>query len=225
MSRGSGGGEARMIGRRVWDLPVRLFHWVLVGLLVALWITGEQGALTWHMRLGQAVIVLVVFRIVWGFIGSDTARFTRFIKGPGAVIAYLRGRSAPSAGHNPLGALMVVALLAAVLGQALGGLVTTDDITENGPFNHLVSSSLASDVSSLHRRGIWLIVALAAIHIAANLFYTFVKKDNLIHPMVTGNKDLPATVPAPKMSSPLLALVVFLVLASAWIMLVRTYGR
>lgn len=218
-------GSAPLVKRRIWDLPVRLFHWVLVALLIALWITGEKGILDWHMRIGQTVLVLVVFRIVWGFIGSDTARFTRFIKGPGAVIAYLRGLSPPYVGHNPAGAGMVVALLAVVLAQAMGGLVTTDDITENGPFNHLVSSSLAGDVSSLHRKGIWLIVGLSAIHIAANLFYTFVKKDNLIHPMLTGNKDLPASLPAPKMRSPLLALVVLVVLASAWIALVKIYGR
>ncbi len=218
------GVAAPVVRRRIWDLPVRLFHWVLVTLLVLMWITAERGALDWHMRIGQTILVLVVWRIVWGFVGSETARFGNFIKGPGTVLRYLRGRGPAHAGHNPAGALMIVALLVAVLAQATGGLFATDDIVVEGPFNHLISSSLAGDISSLHRQGIWLIGGLAAVHVAANLFYTFVVKDNLIHPMVTGNKDLPVSVPAPRMASPFLALVALVVVASAWLVLVNALG-
>lgn len=209
---------------RVWDLPVRLFHWVLVALLVAMFVTGKTDRLELHMKLGQAVLVLVIWRVLWGLFGSETARFHRFLKGPGAVFAY--GRSLltphplPVTGHNPLGGLMVIALLLAVLAQAGSGLFTTDDIYTEGPLYHLVPGKTASLLTTVHHYAINVLIALAAIHVAASLFYLVVKKENLIGPMVTGAKPLPAELPAPALASPIRALILLVAVAAAWILFV-----
>ena len=209
---------------RVWDLPVRLFHWVLVALLVALYLTGQYGRLDLHMKLGQAVLVLVVWRVLWGLFGSETARFHRFLKGPAAAFAYGRSLLGPHAlpvvGHNPLGGLMVVALLAVVLVQAGSGLFATDDIVVEGPLYHLVSGKTASFLTTVHHYTINVLIALAAIHVAASLFYLLVKKENLIGPMVTGAKPLSAELPAPALASPLRALILLVAVAAAWILFV-----
>lgn len=181
----------------VWDLPTRLFHWSLVALVAALGVSGELGLLGPHMLVGPAVLTLVLFRVVWGFVGSRTSRFADFIKGPAAIRAYLaaarRGES-HAVGHNPLGALSVLALLALVAAQATSGLFTSDDIMVEGPMTHLVSSAMVKTLSGLHRLGFKLLLAVVALHVAAALFYTFVKKDNLIRPMVTGAKPAPEGV-------------------------------
>ena len=209
---------------RVWDLPVRLFHWALAVLLVALYITGQQGPLDLHMKFGQTVLVLVIWRLLWGLFGSETARFHRFLKGPAAVVAY--GRSLltphplPVAGHNPLGGLMVVALLVTVLVQAGSGLFATDDIVVEGPLYHLVSGKTASFLTTVHHYTINVLIGLAAIHVAASLFYLLVKKEDLIEPMLTGAKPLPATLPAPALASPLRALILLAVVAGAWMVFV-----
>lgn len=181
----------------VWDLPTRLFHWALVALVAVLGVSGELGLLGPHMLVGPAVLVLVLFRVVWGFAGSRTSRFSDFVKGPAAIRAYLaaarRGETHP-VGHNPLGALSVLALLVLVAAQAATGLFTSDDIMVEGPLTHLVSSAMVKTLSGLHRLGFKLLLALVALHVAAALFYTFVKKDNLIRPMVVGSKPVPEGV-------------------------------
>ncbi|WP_119421300.1 cytochrome b/b6 domain-containing protein [Desertibaculum subflavum] len=206
---------------RVWDLPVRLFHWVLVALLVALYLTGEYGWLDLHMKLGQAVLVLVIWRVLWGLVGSDTARFGGFLRGPGAVLAYARSlltpHPLPVAGHNPLGGLMVIALLLAILAQAGSGLFTTDDIVVEGPLYHLVSGKTASLMTTVHHYAFDVLIVLAVIHVAAALLYLFVKKENLIGPMVTGSRPLPPQLPAPALASPLRALILLMIVAGAWI--------
>ncbi len=210
---------------KVWDLPVRLFHWILVALIAALYVTGEWGYMDQHMVLGQAVLVLVTWRIVWGLIGSDTARFARFLKGPAGVLAYARSiltpTPLPTAGHNPVGGLMVVALLVLVLLQASSGLFATDDIVSEGPLIHLVSGKTASLMTRIHHLAFNGLLALVAIHIAANLFYLFVKKENLIGPMVTGMKPVPPSIKAPALASPAVALFLLVALAAAWILFVR----
>ncbi len=178
----------------LWDLPTRLFHWLLVGMMVALWITGELGRLGVHMILGQCVLALVLFRLIWGVVGSRSSRFAHFVKGPGAILAYVRQARAGTAhvlGHNPLGALSVLALLALAAVQAGTGLFTTDDVLTEGPLAALVSSKISALLSSLHRNGFVLLLVFVGLHVAAVLFYRFVKKDDLVTPMITGRKEVP----------------------------------
>ncbi len=182
----------------VWDAAVRVVHWLLVLLLVALLATGFAGDdwLAWHMRAGYAMLTLVLFRVLWGFAGSANARFRAFVRGPRAVRGYVRSLRMRAheayATHNPLGGWMVIALLAALLVQCGLGLFTNDDILYEGPLAHRVTKALSDALSSVHRRGWWLIVALACVHIGAVAAYYAMLRDNLVRPMFTGRKRLPA---------------------------------
>jgi cytochrome b len=179
---------------RVWDLPTRLFHWFLLAGVITSFITVKLGgnAMVWHGRAGTFVLSLLVFRLVWGFIGSPTARFHSFVKGPKTIWRYLQGRSVKqvSIGHNPLGALSVLALLGLFLLQALTGLGTSDDIFFDGPLVQALSSDTVSRLSSLHKSTEPFLLALVALHVAAIAFYRLVKKTNLVRPMITGMKNL-----------------------------------
>ncbi len=176
---------------KVWDVPVRLFHWLLLALVIGAIVSIKIGgnAIVWHGRFGHMIFGLIVFRIVWGVIGSRTARFSSFVRGPGAIVDYLKGRW-QGIGHNPLGALSVLGLLGLMAFQSTTGLFTTDDIAFTGPLYRAVSGDLASQLTSLHRQAEWFIYALVALHVAAVMFYTHVKKDNLIKPMITGRKEI-----------------------------------
>lgn len=194
----------------VWDLPTRLFHWVLVVLVVLLLISGLMGRQGLHMLVGPMVLALVLFRLVWGVIGSPTARFAQFVKGPGAALAYLaaaRKGAVRSIGHNPLGAYSVLALLGALLAQTATGLFATDDIASSGPLAHLVSSASVKLASKLHRLGYWVLLALIGLHLAAIAFYRFAKKDDLVRAMVTGTKEVPTDVAGIRFASSFKALV------------------
>jgi len=187
----------------VWDWPVRVVHWAIALLVAALLTTGLVGndALTWHMRCGETLLALVLFRVIWGFVGSRNARFPSFVHGPRAVVAYIRSLVRPPhqvhATHNPLGGWMVVALLLALLFQAGTGLFTNDDILADGPLVKLVTKDLSDLISSLHRRGWWAVAGLAGLHIVAVLSYFFVLDDNLVYPMVSGEKVLPVGMAEP----------------------------
>lgn len=194
---------------RVWDLPTRLFHWSLAGLVAALWASGEFGKLEVHMQLGQAALALILFRIVWGIVGSRTARFSDFVRGPAAVRAYLlaaRRGAVRSIGHNPLGAYSVLALLALVLLQAGSGLFASDDIMTEGPLTHLVSAGTVSLLSSVHRIGFKLLLAFIILHLAAVAFYRLIKKDDLVGAMITGRKRVPDGVEGIRFRNPVFAL-------------------
>jgi cytochrome b len=185
---------------RVWDLPTRLFHWSLVLCIVGLVITGNIGGnwMTWHFRLGYAVFTLLLFRIVWGLIGGRWSRFAGFIYAPSTVIAYIKGRSRPehSVGHNPLGAGSVFALLGFLLLQVATGLVSDDDISNQGPLNKFISGARASSATWYHKEvGNKVLIALVVLHVVAILFYLWKKKENLIRPMLSGDKPLPVVVP------------------------------
>ncbi len=185
---------------RVWDLPTRLFHWSLVLCIVGLVITGNVGGnwMTWHFRLGYAVFTLLLFRMVWGVIGGRWSRFASFVYAPSTVMAYLKGRSRPehSVGHNPLGAGSVFALLGFLLLQVATGLVSDDDISNQGPLNQFVSSARASSATWYHKEvGNKVLIALVGLHVVAILFYLWKKKENLIRPMLSGDKPLPVVVP------------------------------
>ena len=186
--------NTRLAFVRVWDLPVRLFHWLLVALLAASWITAEAGIqyMTWHMRCGYAILALVLFRLLWGFVGSPYARFSSFVVGVPAAWRYLRSwfgaRPLRYAGHNPLGGWMVLALLLLIAAQAATGLFATDDIFNDGPLNRLVSNNLADTLTGWHHLIFNLLLGAAALHVLAVVLYLLVKRDNLVWPMVTGRK-------------------------------------
>lgn len=205
---------------KVWDQPVRLFHWALVVLVATLWLSGQLGKLDIHMVLGVWALALLLFRLAWGVAGSPTARFSHFVRGPAAIRAYLaaaRTGAVRSVGHNPLGALSVLALLGLLTAQGVSGLFTTDDIVTNGPLTHLVTSKTSALLSSLHRLGGKLVLALVAVHLGAVAFYTLVKKDDMIRAMITGTKRVPAGVEGIRFASPLLALALLaLSLAVVW---------
>jgi cytochrome b len=187
---------------RIWDLPTRTFHWLLA-VLVVFSITSADvggGAMAWHMRAGYAIFTLLAFRIVWGFAGGRWSRFRSFAYSPATSLRYLRGQSLPHehhhVGHNPLGAGPVFALLGVLVVQVATGLVADDEISTNGPLLKYVSSATSSKATSWHRGiGQWLIVALALLHIAAIGFYWWKRKQNLVAPMLHGDKRLTADVP------------------------------
>ena len=198
---------------RVWDLPTRLFHWLLVLLVVVLVATGYAGAMQWHARAGYAVLTLLLFRIIWGFIGGRWSRFASFLFAPRSVAAYLRGNAHPDhlVGHNPLGAGSVFAMLAVLLAQVATGLVGDDEIAFQGPLNRFVSAARGLAATWYHRQvGQWLLIALVVLHVAAIAYYVRRKRQVLVSPMVTGDKQLasPAVSARDAVSTRLLALAV-----------------
>ena len=176
---------------KVWDVPTMLFHWLLVLLTIAACATGFLGGnlIEVHGQLGLAITGLLVFRLVWGVIGSTYARFTQFIPGPARVFAYLRGQW-HGLGHNPLGAFSVLGLLALMLFQVSSGLVSDDNIAFTGPLKALVSQSTADQFTGLHKLNTWLIIGLVSLHTLSVIFYFVVKKNNLLTPMFTGHKTV-----------------------------------
>jgi len=182
---------------------VRIVHWSFVALLPALWWTAETRQMDLHFTLGLTMLGLVVFRLVWGVFGSSTARFTQFVKGPGAVLRYLKTPDdAPHIGHNPLGALSVLALLA-LLGLQVGlGLFAQDtDAVSSGPLNHLVSWDTATAASDAHGIVFNVLLAIIALHVAAILFYRFVRKNDLVTPMISGRRAVATGVAQPPVAS------------------------
>lgn len=175
---------------KLWDLPTRLFHWLLVLTVAGSVATGEIGGnlMDWHGRCGIVVVGLVVFRLVWGIVGSTYARFSQFLPTPEAVFAYLKGEW-KGLGHNPLGALSVLALLGVLALQAASGLAANDDIAFNGPLYNLVSKELSDRLTGIHKEASDLLVILIGLHVAAIVFYVRFKKDNLVKPMITGWKE------------------------------------
>jgi len=175
---------------QLWDLPTRLFHWLLVVSVVAAVITGWLGSslMEWHARIGLCICGLIAFRIFWGVCGSTYARFAQFFPTPGSVRLYLSGQWRGH-GHNPLGALSVFGLLALLALQVVTGLFSNDDITFTGPLYDLVGRDLSNSLTGIHLLAVNLLIALVVIHIGAIMFYAHVKKDNLVKPMITGWKE------------------------------------
>lgn len=186
-------GQAERV--RVWDPALRAFHWLLAILVTANWLLGQFGpnVMTLHFWLGYAILALLAFRLVWGFIGPRSARFVTFLRGPSAILAYLRGmfRRDPShwPGHNPLGALSVIAMLAVLLAQVGTGLISDPlDYVNVGPLADQVSSATARKAVGWHRLGGNLIFLLVVLHVAIILFYRLWKNEDLVRPMITGWK-------------------------------------
>jgi cytochrome b len=218
---------------RVWDLPTRLFHWTLAACVVALAITGYIGGglMDWHARLGYAALALLLFRIIWGFAGGYWSRFASFFYSPGSLVAYLRGQAHPDhlVGHNPLGAGSVFAMLLLLLVQVGTGLVSDDEISFTGPLNRFVESSKGLAATWYHKEiGQWLVIGLVLLHVAAVLFYLWKKRDNLILPMLRGDKQV--AHPAPSSRDDVVARVAALMLlclcagAVAWLVGLRNPG-
>ena len=177
---------------RIQDLPIRLFHWLLVICIVASFITVNIGgnAMEWHARVGYCVLTLIVFRICWGVIGSHHARFVNFVPSPKGLLAYLSGKTKAGLGHNPLGALSVVGLLFSVGLQAVTGLFANDDIMFEGPFAKYVSNSTVELLTSIHYFNEKVLITLIALHLCAILYYQKFKGENLVKPMVLGDKEI-----------------------------------
>jgi len=177
----------------IWDWPVRICHWSFVLLIPLAWWTAEEHMFDWHLRIGLVLLLLLVFRLIWGLVGSSTARFATFLRGPRAALAYLRGQPTGRIGHNPLGGWSVAALLAVMLLQlGLGLFATDDDGLASGPLNHLVDYDTADRITDLHAANFNILLALIGLHLAAILFYALVKRDDLVRPMLTGRGKAPA---------------------------------
>ncbi len=177
---------------KVWDLPVRLFHWLLVIGVFALWLTADVlDRLGLHMAIGLALLGLVVFRLVWGVIGSDTARFTQFVKCPRTILAYLKHpKPGIWLGHNPLGALSVLALLLSLVVQLFTGLFANDQIYNEGPLSDYVSERYQDLASAVHEVNFYVLLGLITLHLIAIAFYQFKKREPLVQAMVTGKRRL-----------------------------------
>jgi cytochrome b len=188
---------------RVWDLPTRIFHWMLALAIVGSVVTAKLGgnATVWHFRLGYLVLALLAFRLLWGIVGGRWSRFASFVYAPATVLRYLRGHARPAehldVGHNPLGSFSVFGLLAMLIAQVATGLVADDEIASVGPLNRFVSSATASLATGWHKHwGQWIILAMVALHVVAIVFYLRRKRINLVWPMLLGDKHLPRGTPA-----------------------------
>jgi cytochrome b len=193
--------------RLVWDLPLRLFHWLLVISIFASWGTAKLGFgwMKWHFWFGYWVIGLLVFRLIWGVVGPRHARFRNFLKRPSKVLAYVRRLAGTaqiegSVGHNPLGGLMVVVMLGLLAVQACTGLFATDDIAWAGPYNAAVSATAAGRLTNLHHVNFKIIWCAIGLHLLAILYYTWIKKEALVSAMVTGEKPAEAVPPGQTIS-------------------------
>jgi cytochrome b len=218
---------------RVWDLPTRGFHWVLATLVVFSYVTGKVGGdwMQWHVRSGCTILTLLIFRIAWGIVGSDTSRFTAFVAGPRAAFRYARetlARRHPfTLGHNPLGGWMVVFMIAILLLQATTGLFADDEIATQGPLAAKVSDAVVSRMSTIHGYNQWLIAAAVALHVLAVSTYQWGLKVDLVGAMVHGRKSVPEGFDAaePRHASTILALVLLATAAAAVYLLVVVYPQ
>lgn len=211
---------------RIWDLPTRLFHWLLALCVIGLVTTAQLGLMDWHFRFGYSVLTLLLFRLCWGLLGGRWSRFASFLYSPASLWRHLRGRGSPQheIGHSPSGALSVYALLGLLLAQVGSGLMSDDEIAAAGPLTALVPGHWVSLATWYHRDiGKWLLLGLVTLHILAVLYYLGVRKRNLITPMVNGDKLLPAAAEASRddARSRLLAAVLLLLCAGAVAALLR----
>ena len=189
--------DESLVAIKVWDLPVRLFHWALVLLLIVQVVTGQIGGglMSWHLYSGYCVLVLMIFRILWGFAGGTHARFASFLASPAATLRFAKRlfsrEAVPQVGHNPLGGWMVILMIVSLTLQAASGLFANDGAAAEGPLAAKVSLEDSNFLSEFHRWNLKLLLLLAGVHIAAVIFHWVVKKDNLVGAMFTGVKRVP----------------------------------
>lgn len=204
---------------RIWDLPTRLFHWLLVMAVIGSFVSVKLGgnAMIWHGRFGYIVLALIFFRLIWGFVGTHHARFAQFIKSPKAILAYLKNPE-ETPGHSPIGAISVIVLIALFLAQALAGLFASDDIAFDGPLVKYVASTWVELLTSFHRLNEWVLLTLAGVHLGAILYYKYAKKINLISAMITGDKEWADAAPLVQDDSKVRLKAMALLIAIALIM-------
>jgi cytochrome b len=206
---------------RVWDLPTRAFHWLLVILVALQYATGEFHVLDmrWHFWFGYATLALLMFRVAWGFVGSQTSRFVEFVRGPRGVARYLRAQLSTnpqtSIGHNPLGGWSVLAMLVSIAVQIGSGLFASDEIDTDGPLAGLVSQRTVKWMTRLHGWNQNLLLVLIAAHVLAALLYLLLRHDNLILPLISGHKALPERTAPLRFASGWLALLLLLLCCAA----------
>ena len=196
---------------RVWDALVRLFHWLTVALVAAAYVTWRLNWMDWHVLIGEALLALVIARLLWGCFGSETARFRSFVASPADALQHLRTlfRRDPDlqVGHNAAGGWMVLLLLALLLAETLTGLYVNNEVADQGPLSEWVPAWLANAITALHAL-LWdVLLAAVVLHVAAIAVYAIVKKHHLLRPMVTGCKRLPASIRAPRQAPAWLALL------------------
>jgi cytochrome b len=189
----------------VWDIPVRVFHWLIVALVVAAYATWRLNWIVWHQWIGYATLTLLLFRLSWGFLGSETARFSSFLASPRNVLQHLKGslRREPDyrVGHNPAGSWMVVLLIALLLAETLTGVYIANDIADEGPLTELVPAWAANAIAASHAI-LWdALLAAIILHVLAIAGFAAIKGQNLLRPMITGTKILSANVAAPRTGS------------------------
>lgn len=205
---------------KVWDFPTRVFHWSLVLLFGGMWYSGKQGGdwLEWHIRAGVVLAVLLLFRLLWGMLGSETSRFRHFVRHPADMLRYLRGDKDvhDGLGHNPLGGVMVLVMLLALLFQVGSGLFSADvdSYLYDGPLAARIGE-LAESVTGWHKQGFNLLLGLAGLHLLAIVFYRLVKRRNLVGPMVTGYATVEGEARRLEFAPPVIALVSLVVSAGA----------
>lgn len=207
-------------------MPTRLFHWLVVVLVVAAYATSRLNWMDWHVRIGEALLALVLFRLLWGFFGSETARFHSFLKAPAAAWQHLRHLFRRDAdlqvGHNSAGGWMVLLLLALLLGETLSGLYVNNDVADDGPLTQWVPAAIANAITALHTI-LWdALLAAVALHVLAIAVYAVAKGHNLLRPMLTGRKRLPERIRAPGQAPVMLALLL-LVISATLVTLLATY--
>ncbi|HMN58101.1 MAG TPA: cytochrome b/b6 domain-containing protein [Ottowia sp.] len=195
----------------VWDAPVRLFHWFVVALVAAAYVTLKLNWIDWHVRVGEALLALVIARLLWGCFGSETARFGSFVASPEEVVRHLRGllHRGPDVqvGHNPAGGWMVVLLLALLLVETLSGIYVYNDIADQGPLSDVVPAWLANAIAALHALGWDILLAAVALHVLAIAWYAVAKGHRLLGPMLTGYKLLPSSIAVPRQAPVLRAVL------------------
>jgi len=202
-------------GAPLWDLPTRIFHWSLVALLPAAWLSAETGNFEVHEWIGYTVIVLVAFRLLWGFFGSRHSRFGDFLVGPRRVVNYLRGRADGGAGHNPLGGWSVIVLLVLLATQAFSGLFNSEDALFQGPLYYAAETDFRDTMGVVHEVAFNLLLAVVGVHIAAVLWHQFRRGEKLIQAMWRGRAPGRAGL-APAVSPWLALLLVALLALALW---------
>ena len=175
---------------RIWDLPTRVFHWLFALAVFGAIITDFLGEIEWHSYCGYTALVLVIFRIIWGFVGPLHARFSTFVPSFSKLKLFLKDKKSDQLGHNPLGALSVLAMLVIVLVQATSGLFADDEISFQGPLAKFVSENTVKLMSQLHEANHLLVYGIVALHLIAIFYYQRIKKENILGPMIHGDKDV-----------------------------------
>jgi cytochrome b len=209
----------------VWDIFIRVFHWLIVALVAAAYATWRLNWMVWHGWVGDAVLTLVLFRLSWGVFGGETARFSRFLTSPRTVLQHLKHslRREPDrqVGHNPAGGWMVLLLLALLLVETLTGLYVANDIADEGPLTEIVPAWAADAIASSHAIFWDALLAAIVLHVLAIAGFAAIKGQNLLRPMITGTKVLPASVAAPRVGSPVRAGLLLLGCAAVTALLVN----